>query len=47
MATHFGILAGRTPWTEKPGGPQSKGSQHESNMTEGLRTQKRIVLLLC
>ena len=23
MATHFGILAWRIPWTEKPGGLQS------------------------
>ena len=27
MATHFSILAWRIPWTEKPGGLQSKGSQ--------------------
>jgi len=27
MATHSGILAERTPWTEKPGGLQSMGSQ--------------------
>ena len=27
MATHFSILAWRTPWTEEPGGPQSTGSQ--------------------
>ena len=27
MATHFNILAWRTPWTEEPGGPQSMGSQ--------------------
>ena len=26
MATHSSILAGRTPWTEEPGGPQSVGS---------------------
>ena len=23
MATHSSILAGRIPWTEEPGGPQS------------------------
>ena len=28
MATHFSILAWRMPWTEKPGGPQSTGSQN-------------------
>ena len=27
MATHSSILAGRTPWTEKPGRLQSRGSQ--------------------
>ena len=27
MATHSSILAWRIPWTEKPGGPQSTGSQ--------------------
>ena len=27
MATHSGILAWRIPWTEKPGGLQSTGSQ--------------------
>ena len=25
MATHFSILAGKIPWTEKPGGLQSMG----------------------
>ena len=27
MATHSSVPAGRTPWTEQPGGPQSAGSQ--------------------
>ena len=27
MATHSSILAWKTPWTEEPGRPQSKGSQ--------------------
>ena len=27
MATHTSILAWRVPWTEKPGGLQSVGSQ--------------------
>ena len=27
MATHSSILAWRIPWTEEPGGPQSRGSQ--------------------
>ena len=27
MVTHFSILAWRVPWTEEPGGLQSRGSQ--------------------
>ena len=27
MATHSGIVAWRSPWTEEPGGLQSMGSQ--------------------
>ena len=27
MATHFSILGGRIPWTEKPGGLESTGLQ--------------------
>ena len=27
IATHFSILAWRIPWTEEPGGLQSRGSQ--------------------
>ena len=27
MATHFSIPAWKIPWTEEPGGLQSKGSQ--------------------
>ena len=33
MATNSIILAGRIPWTEEPGGPQSVGCK-ESNITE-------------
>ena len=35
MATHFTVLAWRTPLTEEPGGLQFMGSQ-ESDMTEQL-----------
>ena len=35
MATHPSILAWEIPWTEEPGGLQSKGSQ-ESVTAEGL-----------
>ena len=31
MATHSGILAWRTPWTEEPGGLQSLGLQRATN----------------
>ena len=35
MAMHSSILAWKIPWTEKPGGLQSRGSK-ESDTTEGL-----------
>ena len=31
MATHSNVLARRTPWTEKPGGLQSIGSQRDAH----------------
>ena len=34
MATHFSILAWEIPWTEEPGGLQSKGSQKVSRGLE-------------
>ena len=33
IATHSSILAWRIPWTEKPGGPQSTGSQRVGHFT--------------
>ena len=33
MATHSSMLAWEIPWTEKPGGLQSMGSQKESDRT--------------
>ena len=33
MATHSGVLAGRTPWTEEPAGYSPKGCK-ELEMTE-------------
>ena len=30
MSTHSSILAWKTPWTEEPGGLQSKGSQRDT-----------------
>ena len=38
MTTHSSVLAWRIPWTKKPGGLQSIGSQ--SDMIEQLRTHK-------
>ena len=35
MATHPSILAWKTPWTDKPGGPRSMGHV-ESDVTERL-----------
>ena len=34
MATHSNILAWKIPWTEKPGGLQSMGSNKELDMPE-------------
>ena len=39
MATHSSILAWRIPWTEKPGGLHSTGSQE-------LDTTEKLILLL-
>ena len=36
MATHSSILAWETPWTKKPGGPQSIGATKKSDMTQQL-----------
>ena len=33
MATHSSVLAWRIPWTEEPGGPQSRGHK-ELDVTE-------------
>ena len=44
MATHSGLLASRTPWTEEPGGLQSIGLQ-ESDTTEQLTLFKSIISL--
>ena len=34
MASHSNILAWKIPWTEEPGGLQSKGVTKESDTTE-------------
>ena len=43
MATHSNVLARRTPWTEKPGGLQSMGSQRvrQGSATEQYGMEKR------
>ena len=40
MATHTSILAGKIPWTEKPGGLQSIGSQRVRH--NGVRTHGHL-----
>ena len=45
MATHSGILAWKSPWTEEPGGLQSMGSQ-ELDVTERNLTFKDGVMYL-
>ena len=42
-ATYSSILAWKTPWTEEPGGLQSK----ESDMTEQLSTNRSKVICFC
>ena len=42
MATHSRILAWRIPWTDKPGGLHSTGSQE----SQELDTTKQLILLL-
>ena len=39
MATNSSILASKIPWTEEPGGLQSRGPQ-ESHMTYRLNSHK-------
>ena len=42
MATHSGILAWKSPWTEEPGGLQSMGSQ-ELDTTETEHTNSHLL----
>ena len=34
MAAHSSILAWEIPWTEEPGGPQSMGSQGQTQLKQ-------------
>ena len=43
MATHFSILAWRTPWTEETGGLQSVGQQRVG-VTERLTLYEKVLL---
>ena len=42
MGTHSSILAWRIPWTEKPGGLQSRGSQESDNLRKTQGSQINI-----
>ena len=39
MATHSNILAWEIPWTEKPGGVQSMGSQSQTRLSSHTHTK--------
>ena len=45
MTTHSSIPAWRNPWTEEPGGPQSTGSQSQTQLKR-LSTQALGKVLL-
>ena len=45
MATHSGVLAWRTPWTEEPGGLLSMGVSKELHRTGKLTLSAMIGLL--
>ena len=49
MATHSGILAGKIPWTEEPGGLQSMGSQRVGHnlTTKQQQRHTRTCVHLC
>ena len=40
MVTHSGTLAWRIPWTEEPGGLQSKGSQRVDMVEANYHTRR-------
>ena len=42
IATHFGILARKIPWTEKPGGLQSMGLQRVNDILEFKLLRQRV-----
>ena len=48
MATHFSILAWKIPWTEEPGGPQSRGCKELADWaTEHTYTHTHIHIHTC
>ena len=42
MATHFSILGWRIPWTEEPGGLQSRGMQRVRHDRSDLACKLRL-----
>ena len=42
IATHFGILAWKIPWTEKPGGLHSMGLQRVNDILEFKLLRQRV-----
>ena len=46
MATHSSILAWEIPWTEEPGGLQSKGSQRVVRILAIKQQQRNIINLM-
>ena len=44
MATHSSILAWEIPWTVEPGGPQSMGSQSQTQLSTHKHTENGYVL---
>ena len=48
MATHSNIIGWRIPWTEEPGGLQSKGSQRvKNNSTTNTNTHRFFLFKIC
>ena len=43
MATHSSVLIWRIPWTEKPGGLQSMGSQKSQTQVKRLSQPARMI----
>ena len=44
MTTHYSILAWKVPWTKKPGGLQSMGSQRDGHNSSDLAQHTEIII---